>query len=1560
MYCLEKLQRELAYFLDIDLRDLPKVQEILKAQGYTAVKKNDEIIELGGARQSFLEKIPADIAPSTFTKQEIEKLLTQFDNIENLTQHLNTRADSQARQELFHLLESTKNNPNIHYTKDSKDKYLKRFKDNDEHDPYFYLLITKDKDKIFITHLKTRDLNYLEKEILNAESIVKGADIIGDFRQQAGSAKHKSPTSTADSTTNKVFNQGDIKFDIDSYANTNEFKAFNQIKNAEKVVWRQQGDQTHTALSLKETLSLENAKDIIPQPNKQTFQAYKQSLESQGIPIENEVKSFINFVEKNIYNENGVTFTQLNNALKTLNSYYKEAKDPNFKNHIKNAMDSFLREDIKAGIEAIFSQNKSAYKDISSLYATALSDYADMKEVLKIADKLKIRNATTEQNKALDSLLKLAKGQGDKLDNISSLTKALDKDNRALIELNMLSGLFQKSLYDENALQVIDSGKFFKELQALHKDTFQSKEAQDFINIMSDFDRLFKNDILIAKALKPTTTGQIGSSIATSIEGAVKFQMVKNAFSHLVRLMPHIPFMSGLNQKVQGAALRYHLQKALESSFSVSELKHTLQNRIAKAPYTSQTKSQIEKILNRVDTIQDELIEVAERNAKQAQNAKDLQEYQTLQKYGVESLEKLSQDDFNHFVDSVLSGDIEALKSAPNIVYIADLNAELAKELGLNNGKIFLRKNDLHHFRPERKVEYDQAVPREIIKEIPNIINNAHLAYKDPLHKNFFITKELNQVEVMKIAINKDSEGNYIITLSKVEKSSIENQGLEAVGLAPTIPNLNDEAYRTTMLPPSTSKPSNIIPQTPKEIIKQAKQSGKSVAETKKLLQENKELESANNQKIKEFEKKLYEADELARKMEYTSDSSGLSTKSYSHNENLERYFKDKFIDVDDFLTLKKLDKKSAEYKDLLQKMYYKQQEQKANVKALGDLDSNVVAEQSQDYMQNYIKQIHNMSEQELINERKKLLTMPLHNDNMRLMNAQMQEALESFMYPNMKYFTQNPTIYTFLRNGEKFDKRNGAKKLSLQEFDTYRKMLEQDLNLTAIKEFGQNYTEYYRDGVGAIQKLISEAQAHKESGAKGEYKGQVAGAFHRKELGDIDLVWGNGDIGLQKIVEKHLKDFADFAGNNPYEKMSNAINEIIQNGKLLTENGVNTLWYKNGNEYYLVGISKGFNKKGDNNWIITSYKKDNITDLQKEKVDKLFSSDAEVLSAQGKFNELETLNSTTSNIIPQNPTKAQSEYFNSLTNEYEKIKEIKKLHTQDDVLVRVMKINDRYIEPLSNMSVSKEYLQKQTAQRLKENITQAILGNQTQLKALQQGYNIYHLSPFQKEILESVLDIANNPTKLKEYKLQGLQKQLDNLNNNEAYHIEKGREYDKSRYAKDRQELEKEISALKGESSNKILGETMTLKDRLLIDNKIKYSYLKEIAQDLPKPIIKDDFLHLLKNKKYVNIQTPIKELEIEPLKAYEHLTQNSNKQNRIDISGAILPTLQNPLFITKDKKDTYYFYKPFKDEKGVLNIVSIAIPKSNRIRYKTSYIASRERMLKMINEYELVYEAF
>ncbi len=149
-----------------------------------------------------------------------------------------------------------------------------------------------------------------------------------------------------------------------------------------------------------------------------------------------------------------------------------------------------------------------------------------------------------------------------------------------------------------------------------------------------------------------------------------------------------------------------------------------------------------------------------------------------------------------------------------------------------------------------------------------------------------------------------------------------------------------------------------------------------------------------------------------------------------------------------------------------------------------------------------------------------------------------------------------------------------------------YRKDIETKYNINPIKEFGTNYAEFYHDGANAIRKLLVERQ------------GQVAGAFERKELGDIDLVWGeakaaNGDIkgyGLSKIEAKHLNDFASFYGDTPQEKLINGLNEIIKNGKIINENGVDTIIYKKGDSEFKVGLSKGWDNQGKNNWIITAY----------------------------------------------------------------------------------------------------------------------------------------------------------------------------------------------------------------------------------------------------------------------------------------------------------------------------------------------------------------------------------
>ncbi len=203
-----------------------------------------------------------------------------------------------------------------------------------------------------------------------------------------------------------------------------------------------------------------------------------------------------------------------------------------------------------------------------------------------------------------------------------------------------------------------------------------------------------------------------------------------------------------------------------------------------------------------------------------------------------------------------------------------------------------------------------------------------------------------------------------------------------------------------------------------------------------------------------------------------------------------------------------------------------------------------------------------------------------------------------------------------------------------------YRKDIETKYNINPIKEFGTNYAEFYHDGANAIRKLLVERQ------------GQVAGAFERKELGDIDLVWGeakaaNGDIkgyGLSKIEAKHLNDFASFYGDIPQEKLINGLNEIIKNGKIINENGVDTIWYKKDNDYYLIGLSKGFYNKGDNNWIITVYEKTNLSIDKKARIDKaLKGGDSKTISAYAEIKSSKTPKLTTAENSTTTANKSQA-----------------------------------------------------------------------------------------------------------------------------------------------------------------------------------------------------------------------------------------------------------------------------------------------------------------------------
>ncbi|MDY3114155.1 MAG: PBECR2 nuclease fold domain-containing protein [Helicobacter sp.] len=145
--------------------------------------------------------------------------------------------------------------------------------------------------------------------------------------------------------------------------------------------------------------------------------------------------------------------------------------------------------------------------------------------------------------------------------------------------------------------------------------------------------------------------------------------------------------------------------------------------------------------------------------------------------------------------------------------------------------------------------------------------------------------------------------------------------------------------------------------------------------------------------------------------------------------------------------------------------------------------------------------------------------------------------------------------------------------------FKDYRKIIENRLNIEPIKEFGVNYAEYYHDGENAIKKILLEYENSRKSES---YKGQVAGAFYKEELGDIDVVWGDSSFGLKHILEKHGGEFKDIAKD---------LSEAIEKGEIKTDNNVKTIIYKNENQNIRIGLSKGFKGKGENQWIITAYK---------------------------------------------------------------------------------------------------------------------------------------------------------------------------------------------------------------------------------------------------------------------------------------------------------------------------------------------------------------------------------
>lgn len=337
------------------------------------------------------------------------------------------------------------------------------------------------------------------------------------------------------------------------------------------------------------------------------FETFVKGLREQG-KFDPTANSFLNQIEKNIYSPDGVNYDQLRNARQMINAYERNVKDPSTLGYIKKISAQFLREDIDKGIENILKQNTQAYEKLSDLHKTAINDYKNMKKTLELVDSAKIRDREITKEKSIENLIKVIQAQGEKdLSNYALLTKGLSEQDKEKLELSILNTLMEKSIKQGENLKVFDSTLFFDRLSEFKGEVFTTPKAKQYIDIAKGFDKLFRNDATIAGKINYTTTKDIKSPLATSLEGAFNQKLTQRLVSNIVRNIPTTRIFKKLDELSGGAALKYHIQRALERSHTISEFSKRLELSAKNSKFSNATMRKIEEITQGVQSAKENI-----------------------------------------------------------------------------------------------------------------------------------------------------------------------------------------------------------------------------------------------------------------------------------------------------------------------------------------------------------------------------------------------------------------------------------------------------------------------------------------------------------------------------------------------------------------------------------------------------------------------------------------------------------------------------------------------------------------------------------------------------------------------------------------------------------------------------------------------------------------------------------------------------------------------------------------------------------------------------------------
>ncbi|GAA9267187.1 hypothetical protein TH0156_07990 [Helicobacter pylori] len=247
---------------------------------------------------------------------------------------------------------------------------------------------------------------------------------------------------------------------------------------------------------------------------------------------------------------------------------------------------------------------------------------------------------------------------------------------------------------------------------------------------------------------------------------------------------------------------------------------------------------------------------------------------------------------------------------------------------------------------------------------------------------------------------------------------------------------------------------------------------------------------------------------------------------------------------------------------------------------------------------------------------------------------------------------------------------------------------------LEAPSEWGQNYSEFKGDGLGAINKLLETK------------KGFVAGAFYKEGLGDIDLVWGtpktkdSNGYGLVHILEKREKQYKRLGLTN--EQAKERTKELLKQIPEVIEKGIKDNDYIGHATIRHNGIEVGLsNQKGNtplkNHYMITSFETDEKVLRELETIGTLSN------------NYRDGINYSTSNL--NNP--------NSTTNALKTQEPLSEQANAENIKSEIKKLENQLIETTTKLLTSYQIFLNQA----RENATNQINTNKTQsLEAINQA----------------------------------------------------------------------------------------------------------------------------------------------------------------------------------------------------------------------------------------------